>query len=548
MYNQQNAIAAIRVSTMKQGIQGDSPEAQREQIQRFAKSKNIRIKKVFAFMESASKEQQPMQQAINYCKDSKHHVQLFIVKSIDRFTRGGSYSYSSLKLQLEKCDVRLVDIYGIIGTQRVNTLEHLGVSYKWSVYDPTKNSEILEAERASDEKREIMSRMVGAEIRYVRLGYWVRRAPFGFINRTVETMHGSRCVLEPDVKASPWIAKMFELRCRGTLDDQQIVEEVNKLGFKSRVTFIRSRHNRTKIIGKRGGDKLTVKGLRRYIRKSIYAGVNNETWLLGQTIRCKFDGLVSIETFNKANRGKVTIVEKDGELKFQEFKDLRKTHKSKDNPLYPYKRVVMCPGCGLPLYGSASRGKQGKYYPAYHCDKRKAVRNHYFRVPKQKFDQTITEFVQGIHIAPKYREPLVKAVLVEWKKRQQEQRRDIQSRNLMIKELVIQAEALASNIKFGSEITLKYIERDLVRIEGQIAEHKAENAQLKADEITSRQTVTKYARYFTDHPDSLLFDQPDPVQRANYFGLLFNRAPTYHELVTGEHQRGGDILSSLFER
>lgn len=30
-----NAVAAIRVSTTKQGTEGDSPEAQKEQIERF---------------------------------------------------------------------------------------------------------------------------------------------------------------------------------------------------------------------------------------------------------------------------------------------------------------------------------------------------------------------------------------------------------------------------------------------------------------------------------------------------------------------------------
>lgn len=37
----------------------------------------------------------------------------------------------------------------------------------------SKKSEILEAERAKDEIRDILSRMIGAEIRYVRMGYRV---------------------------------------------------------------------------------------------------------------------------------------------------------------------------------------------------------------------------------------------------------------------------------------------------------------------------------------------------------------------------------------
>ncbi|MEK7571826.1 MAG: hypothetical protein AAB553_06140 [Patescibacteria group bacterium] len=77
-----------------------------------------------------------MQEAINYCKNPKNEIQLFVIKSIDRFTRGGSYSYDHLKMQLERYGVNLIDIYGIISSQKVNTLEHLGVSFNWSVYSP----------------------------------------------------------------------------------------------------------------------------------------------------------------------------------------------------------------------------------------------------------------------------------------------------------------------------------------------------------------------------------------------------------------------------
>ena len=38
--------------------------------------------------------------------------------------------------------------------------------------------ELLEAERAKDELRDIMSRLISAEIRYTQMGYWMRRAPY----------------------------------------------------------------------------------------------------------------------------------------------------------------------------------------------------------------------------------------------------------------------------------------------------------------------------------------------------------------------------------
>src|SRR6266536_9336 len=104
-----NAVAAIRVSTTGQGTDGDSPEAQKEQAERYAASRGITIKKFFVFLESASKELQPMQEAIDYCKNPKNEIDIFVVKSIDRFTRGGSDFYTPLKNQLEACGVSLVD-------------------------------------------------------------------------------------------------------------------------------------------------------------------------------------------------------------------------------------------------------------------------------------------------------------------------------------------------------------------------------------------------------------------------------------------------------
>ena len=179
------AVGAIRVSTEKQGRDGDSPDAQKEQIDRYGDSRSMPIRKFFAFLESGSKVKQPMQEAIDYCKDPKNQIKYFIIKSIDRFTRGGSRTYEDLKEQLDACGVSLIDVYGVISSEKVNTLDHLGFAYKWSEYSPSKKTKILEAERAKDELRDIMSRMIGAEIRYTQVGYWMRRPPLGYMSEKV---------------------------------------------------------------------------------------------------------------------------------------------------------------------------------------------------------------------------------------------------------------------------------------------------------------------------------------------------------------------------
>ncbi len=176
------------MSSVKQGAQGDSPEAPKEQIERFIKAHNTIIKKFFIFLESASKEERPVQEAIDYCKANiarRKKWDSTIYQKIYRpfFIRGAPYFYEELKMQLDINNVRHFDIYGVIGRQQVNTPEHLGVSFNWSVYSPTKKAEMLEVERAKDEMRDIMSRMIDVEIRYSQMGYWVRVAPMGFMNK-----------------------------------------------------------------------------------------------------------------------------------------------------------------------------------------------------------------------------------------------------------------------------------------------------------------------------------------------------------------------------
>ncbi|MGH7203676.1 MAG: recombinase family protein [Candidatus Levyibacteriota bacterium] len=363
----ENAVAAIRVSSTKQGLQGDSPQAQKEQIEQFAKLHNINVKKFFIFIESASKEQQPVQEAIDYCKNPKNDIQLFVIKSIDRFTRGGSYFYDHMKMQLSSNGVRLIDIYGIISNQDVNTLEHLGLEYDWSVYSPTKKSEILEAERAKDEIRDILSRMIGAEVRYVRMGYRVRPSPYGYVNTKIDTPHGKRVILAPHPQEAPLIIKMFELRAKKTMTDEEIVTVINKMGYKSRTHLLRDARDKTIVIGQRGGIKLNVKRFAEYIKKPIYAGINDEKWTNDEPVKTKFKGLVSVDLFNKANRGKVVLTEENGGITiYKNRPEEWRLKKCVKNPDYPYKRFVLCPTCRYPLYGSASRGRNGTRYLFYY--------------------------------------------------------------------------------------------------------------------------------------------------------------------------------------
>jgi hypothetical protein len=525
-------VAAIRASSVKQGTDGDSPEAQKEQIEQFAKLHNIVIKKIFVFLESASKDQQPMQEVIEYCKKPEHLIDLIVIKSIDRFTRGGSYSYDGLKQQLDACNVALVDIYGVISSQKVNTLEHLGFKYRWSEYSPSKKSEILEAERAKDEMRDIMSRMIGAEIRYTQMGYWMRQPPHGYVSEKIETQNGKRCVLQPDPTEAQFIVKMFELCARGTLTDHQIADEINELGFKTPIRLVRSKIDRTKVIAEQGSEILTAKRLRYYVQKPIYAGVIKEKWTQDLPIKAKFDGLVSFELFNQANRGKMTLgTKEDGTIEYyRRSPAAHLINKGVHNPDFPYKKMVSCPHCSRTLLGSASRGKLGKYYPAYHCSNH----GHYFRVPQKEFDETITGFVKSITVSPERIEALVAAVMSVWEERQLDVQKVEASTQTRVEALRVQARLIVDKMKYlSSETAIKYMEEDLMKIEAQIIELQTKTEDVAKEKPINMHVIMQYVKYFMEHLDDLLINLSNPVNRAAYFGVLFNKVPTYQEIKDG---------------
>ncbi len=526
-----NAVAAIRVSTTKQGMDGDSPDDQKDQIEQYAANRGMKITKYFIFLESASKELQPMQEAVNYCKEPKNNIQNFIVKSIDRFTRGGSFFYDTLKNQLDDCNVSLVDIYGVISSQKINTLEHLGVKYKWSEYSPTKKSEMLEAERAKDEVRDIQTRMIGAQIRYARMGYWVRRPLYGFDNIHTETRDGKRCILKPNEVEAPFVIKMFEMRARNTMEDIEIIDALNMLGFRTREREVRDKQDRTKIIDTVGGSVLTLKQMWRMIENPVYAGINPEKWTKDKPVKCKFDGLVTIELFNTANRGKLVISEDAEGVHIRKRRPpehlLKKGARNAD---FPYKRIVMCPACIKPLYGSASRGRHGKYFPAYHCDHR----GHYFRKTKKEFDQTIEAFVKSLKISPEYIDTLMTLVGEAYDKQQLDIHKDAVTVDVRIAKLRHQIGQAVNKIKYlNSETAIKYMEDDIIKLEADVTELEDEAQQQIPQEPADMDKMKAIVRHFLEHLDELLLHHCNPVLQAKYFGVIFNRAPTYDEVVSG---------------
>lgn len=370
-------IGILRVSSSKQGLKGDSPRAQKDAIEKKADELTVdRPRVYFEFVQSASGEIQPSEKAIEYCKEHAGEIGYAFITRIDRFTRGGAGAYLPLKRQLEMYGVQLLDVMGIIDPKVVNTMENLGVQYSWSVYHPSEKGEIMEAEEAKNDVRKILTQLIGAEVILVRTGYHVGTPDFGFQNKKVMTDEGEHTIQEEHPIESKWIIRMFELSAQG-MSDAEVVESLNLMGYKSRKRRKFDKINRRKVIGYSGEIPLTEAQLNDYRRNPVYAGVRTHKWLKGKYIKTQYDGLVTPELFNRANKEKITILNADvkpGE-EVVVIKGKVKPHllkKDRFNPNFPFK-FILCPKCKEEFYASTSRGNGGLYSLYHHGGKAKSM-------------------------------------------------------------------------------------------------------------------------------------------------------------------------------
>ena len=531
----ENCVIDARVSDRIQ-VQGDSLENQEMLGRILADRRGWNIVKVFSKTHSATTSvRDDLDEIKEYIRASKVPINHYICKSIDRLTRMGYPEYVKLKEELEAMNVQVWDTYGIIQPKQ-NTLEHLGFQYKWSVYSPSEAAEMFAAYSGKQEAREILTRLITAEVNLVREGYKVRPPNDGFLNEKV-LIDGKKKVIEvPDPNRAKFFVAMFEMRAQG-IADTEIVERINAMGFKTK-TRDHWNKKRDKVIGKREGKPLTVKQLQRYIQRPIYAGVKCEKWTKHQPIRAQYDGLISIELFNRANLGKVFIEEReDGTLRlrhnYSPYGNV-KAKRLKHNPQYIWK-CVLCDVCGSPMLGSASKGKSGKTYGAYHCGGVKnGKRAHvYFRVPQQEFETNVKRYLDHLQFQEGFLRSFEYVLIQKYRKREKEVVQEAAQINQSVADLKAeQASKLDAYEKARSDVIRRKLEEQIEALETKIKDAVATREEVEVNERSIKSFI-KYARYTMEHPAEILTALDDWRARQAILELIFEVMPTYQEILNG---------------
>lgn len=533
------AVVETRVSDPRQG--DGTHKLQTDECLLLAGKLGVQVERdaVWNVTISGSKEtRDSFEEILEYIESKKGRVKYYICYSIERFTRAGPSVYETMKNELRRRGVDIRDVEGVIQPDK-NSMENLGFEYEWSKYSPSDTNELLEAGKGRDNKRKMLTRMIGQEIINANEGYAVHPAPDGYTSVTesyfADGKRKKRTTRKIDTSRAHFYKKMFELRAGGSMTDEQIVSEINDMGYSSKVR-VRWNKGRTEKMGNSGGIPLSVKQLQFIIQRPAYAAVNYEKWTHLKAIRSQWSGIVSIGIWNKANRGRWYIEEKpDGSLAMhQNYDPEERTH---DNPLYPYKDVVLCSVCKKPFRGSASRSKSGKHIPAYHCERKiDGVKHKRVSGNKWQFETKVEEFVHNLRFHPELLESF-KLVL-----------RDIYSQK--------QAGAIAAATEASKRVTAlqeqkaaavqAYIAANKEGDGGLMRDLKAERARIDDQlqiaqgyrdslEVSERDLDDFLFRleWVMEHPAEFLLRAKNKPQRQAYFSLIFEELPTYQDVIDG---------------
>ena len=527
----QTALASGRLSSHQQ-IAGGSLDNQVNIITSYAERKGIvLLRGVDVEIASGAKRRPVYDEHIQYIKEHPGEVGYYIIYQIDRFTREGAAPYQEMKKELAQLDVLLLDAFGIIQeSKNMQEMETLGFEdYEWSHQSPSEATEALEAERARSERKTILQRTIPKQIQYTQRGFHVGCPDDGFINKRVQVGREMRFVQAPDPDRSHFFKQAIELRAEGRMTDQEIVGHINELGFKTK-TRKKWNKRKTEIVGHTPGIKMDVKLLQKICQRFSYAGMVCEKWTHNKPVKAHWDGLVSIDIWNKANRGKVYLKEyPDGSLEVLYDYKLEKPvfQRLRYNPKYPFK-CVMCPECGEPLKGSAPKGRN-TYYPQYHCK-----RGHKsFSVARDQMDQTVEQFLADVEYHPDYLK-VVEEVLV---RRLRQKQADIVQESKTLNERVAflkseQETLLKAFVATDSDPVRKMIESQLE--EKQIEVKRAEAYRFTVDlSEADVQELVGYARKIVESPQRALINKDNPLLQEQLFKLFFQGLPSYKELASG---------------
>jgi site-specific DNA recombinase len=352
---QKLAIVYVRVSSADQ-LSGTSLEVQERVCREWAERQGVKVVKVFIERGESAKttDRTEFTKALAFCADRKNKISQFLVYKLDRFARNQD-DHVMVRALLKRAGVELRSATEPIDNTSVGRAME-GMISVFAEFDNNVRTERTKSglyERANQ-------------------GIWVWPEPVGY-HRPMSAEN-----IEPNLTIAPYIKMIFEEYAKGGYTYKSLAKFAGERGFRTKT-------------GKWPSAQLIEKILHNPI---YYGGME----IKGVLLRIgTFTPIILKELYDKCQPDYLA-------------KSAHAAPRSANNPMFPLRKLVVCPDCGGKYTGSCPRGGGSKYRPYYHHQYQGCPKAHF--IPKAAFEQSFVEFLDSVTPNARY-EKLFKAVVTD---------------------------------------------------------------------------------------------------------------------------------------
>ena len=412
---------------------------------------DLKVDRVFVEEGESAKtaDRTKLKEMLEYCRKNKNTVGHLVVYKIDRFARSVQ-DHMALQILLKKLGIVLWSATEPIGeTTTGKLMEHVLASF--AQFDNDVRSErCRNGMRARAEE-----------------GCWVSHALVGYVNVKDEL---KRPTLTFDEKMVKQVRKFFDEFLTGRYTQTEAIALAEKCGVRTAK-----------------GRPMSKNGVIGMLNNVAYAGFIQNALTDNKRIKALHPPIIQLEQFNEVQR-------------------ILRGHKKTIEPLttrikraWPLKRFLYCGQCGQPLTGSASKGRSGGHFGAYHCTKcTKSRDGATVRLPKaqahEDFGALLDSLVPSDWALKVFKEIVIRRWNLEYRDVQNERRRlDSEIKKLENRKNELFDRWMAGRIKDD-----KTYDEQSDRITVQKEALEVERADLKSDEIDKERIVDQAVHFIAN--------------------------------------------------